>query len=164
VALGNRAADECRGLGIVVAFHKGGNVTTIPRGHLIVQHAAYLLLGRGSQQRQRSHYAEQLLHMRSVQATVRGMKPPEYNMNVTDVQLYLAIGIPTLAVLAGILTNVAQSSALNARFNSLETRMDARFNGVDARFNNLEVKFDVLTGKVIDLDNRVTRIEAKLDD
>ncbi len=70
---------------------------------------------------------------------------------MTDSQLYLAIGIPTLAVLFGILTNVIQWSAINARFNSL-----------DARFNNLDVKFDTLTGKVIDVDNRVTRIEAKL--
>jgi hypothetical protein len=70
---------------------------------------------------------------------------------VTDVQLYLAIGIPTIAVLIGILTNVIQWNAINARFNSLE-----------ARFNNLDVKFDTLTGKVIDVDNRVTRIEAKL--
>jgi hypothetical protein len=70
---------------------------------------------------------------------------------VTDVELYLAIGIPTLAVLLGILTNLIQWNAINARFNSLE-----------ARFNNLDVKFDTLTGKVIDVDNRVTRIEAKL--
>jgi hypothetical protein len=70
---------------------------------------------------------------------------------VTGVQLYLAIGIPTLAVLIGILTNVIQWNAMNARFNSLE-----------ARFNGLDIKFDTLTGKVIDVDNRVTRIEAKL--
>ncbi len=70
---------------------------------------------------------------------------------MTGVQLYLAIGIPTLAVLIGILTNVIQWNAMNARFNSLE-----------ARFNGLDIKFDTLTGKVIDVDNRVTRIEAKL--
>ncbi len=70
---------------------------------------------------------------------------------MTDVQLYLAIGIPTVAVLIGILTNVIQWNAMNARFNSLE-----------ARFNGLDIKFDTLTGKVIDVDNRVTRIEAKL--
>jgi hypothetical protein len=71
--------------------------------------------------------------------------------SVTDVQLYLVIGIPTLAVLIGILTNVIQWNAMNARFNSLE-----------ARFNSLDVKFNTLTGKVIDVDNRVTRIDAKL--
>ena len=41
---------------------------------------------------------------------------------MTGVQLYLAIGTPTLAVLLGILTNVIQWNAMNARFNSLEAR------------------------------------------
>ena len=77
---------------------------------------------------------------------------------MTDVQLYLAIGIPTIAVLIGILTNVIHHSAVNSRFNSV----DARFSNIDARFNNLDVRFDTLTGKVIDVYNRVTRIEAKL--
>jgi hypothetical protein len=88
---------------------------------------------------------------------------------VTDVQLYLAIGTPTFAILISILTNVVHHSSTNARFNGietrisdLETRVDARFNTVEARFNNLDIKFDTLTGKVIDVYNRVTRIEAKL--
>jgi len=78
---------------------------------------------------------------------------------MSDVQLYLAIGIPTFAVLISILTNVLHHNSVNSRFNSV----DARFSSMDARFNNIEVKFDTLIGKVIDLDNRVARIEAKLD-
>lgn len=81
---------------------------------------------------------------------------------MTDQQLYLAIGIPTFAVLVGILTNLVQHTSTNARISSLEGRMDARFNNVDARFNSMDLKFDTLTGKVVDVDNRVTRIEAKL--
>ncbi len=81
---------------------------------------------------------------------------------MTDVQLYLAIGIPTFAVLIGILMNVVHHNSVNARFNSIETRFDARLNSIDDRFNRLEVKFDTLISKVIELDNRVTRIEAKL--
>jgi hypothetical protein len=77
---------------------------------------------------------------------------------VTDAQLFLTIGIPTFAILIGILTNVIHHNAVNSRFNSV----DARFSSIDARFNNLDVKFDTLTGKVIDVGNRVTRIEAKL--
>jgi hypothetical protein len=90
---------------------------------------------------------------------------------MSNVQLYLTIGIPTFAVLIGILMNMVNYSSVNARFNSIDARfssldgrfssIDACFNGVDARFNT--VKFDTLIGKVIDLDNRVTRIEAKLD-
>jgi hypothetical protein len=81
--------------------------------------------------------------------------------------------MPTLAVLIGVLMNAIQFNSVNARFSGLEGTVNARFNSVDARFNSLEsrfnsldvkldVKFDTLTGKVIDLDNRVTRIEAKL--
>jgi hypothetical protein len=77
---------------------------------------------------------------------------------MTDLQLYLAIGIPTFAILVGMLMNVVHHSAVNARFNSV----DARFDSIDARFNHLDVKFDTLTGKVIDVDNRVNRIETKL--
>jgi hypothetical protein len=73
---------------------------------------------------------------------------------VTDVQLYLVIGIPTIAVLIGILTDVIHHNALNSRFNSV----DARFSSLDAHFNNLEVKLDTLIGKIIDLDNRLSRI------
>ena len=81
---------------------------------------------------------------------------------MTGLQLYLAIGIPTFAVLIGILTNVVHHSSTNASFNRVETRISNLETRVDARFNNLDVKFDTLTGKVIDVDNRVTRIEAKL--
>jgi hypothetical protein len=77
---------------------------------------------------------------------------------VTEVQLYLATGIPTFALLVGILTNVVHQSAVNSRFNSV----DARLSSLDARFKNLDIKFDTLAGKVIDVDSRVTRIEAKL--
>jgi hypothetical protein len=92
---------------------------------------------------------------------------------MNNVQIFLTVGIPTFAILVGILMNVIHHSSVNSRFNSVDSRfsslegrfssLDGRFNSVDARFNNLEVKFDTLIGKVIDLDNGVTRIEAKLD-
>jgi hypothetical protein len=81
---------------------------------------------------------------------------------VTDAQLYLSVGIPTFAVLITLLTNIIHHNSVNARFTGLEGTINARFSNLESRFNNLDVKFDTLTGKVIDLDNRVTRIEAKL--
>ena len=69
---------------------------------------------------------------------------------MTDLQLYLAIGIPTFAVIVGMLMNVVHHSAVNARFNSVDARfngVDARFNSVDARFNHLDVKFDTSPAK-----------------
>jgi len=43
---------------------------------------------------------------------------------VTELHLYLAIGIPTLAVLVGVLTNTMQMSSVNARIVLLETRVE----------------------------------------
>jgi len=39
--------------------------------------------------------------------------------------------------------------------------VNSRFNSMDARFNSLELRF-TLIGKVVEIDNGVTRIEAKL--
>jgi hypothetical protein len=64
---------------------------------------------------------------------------------MSNVELYLTIGIPAFAVLIGILMNAVPYNSVNARFSS----MDARFSSSEIRVSNL--------------DNRVTRIEAKLD-
>ena len=53
-------------------------------------------------------------------------------------QAILTMGMPTLAVLVGILVNNSQLSDLRAhmdpRLSSIEKLMDARFDAVDARF------------------------------
>jgi hypothetical protein len=72
---------------------------------------------------------------------------------VTDAQLYLSIGIPTSAVLIGMLVNAIQYHSINARFNNLEASMNARFDSLESRFNSLDVKLDTLIGKVVNLHN-----------
>ena len=57
-------------------------------------------------------------------------------------QIALSIGIPTLAVLAGILVNNSRLTDMNSRFADLRAHMDARFNAVDARFNAIDTRFD----------------------
>ena len=88
---------------------------------------------------------------------------------MTDTQLYLAIGLPTLAVLIGVLINASYWSAMNGRMQSSESRMtalEARFTGLEARFGALEArieaKFDILVGKVMEMDNRLVRLEERL--
>src|ERR1700681_834868 len=53
-------------------------------------------------------------------------------------QAILTVGMPTLAVLVGILVNNSRLSDLRAyidsRLSSIEKLMDARFDAVDARF------------------------------
>jgi flagellar capping protein FliD len=85
---------------------------------------------------------------------------------LTDQQLNLTIGIPTLAVLIGILVNVGYFVSINTRINSLETRLDTRINSLenrlDHRISSLESKFDILVGKVVEMDNRIVRLEERL--
>jgi len=92
---------------------------------------------------------------------------------MSDIQPYMAIGIPSFVALVGILVNVGYFVALNGRFQTLETRLDGRIDRLDgkfdrletrfdARFASLEIKSDILTGKVIEIDNRLTRVEEQL--
>jgi len=48
-----------------------------------------------------------------------------------EVQIALSMGVPTLAVLVGILVN-------NSRLTDLRLHMDGRFNGMDRRFEDMK--------------------------
>jgi hypothetical protein len=63
---------------------------------------------------------------------------------MNNLQLYIAIGLPTIAVLASLVVSLFQISAV--REDVREVRMDVK----------------LLTGKVADVDNRLSRIEDKL--
>ena len=78
---------------------------------------------------------------------------------MTEQQLYFAIGIPTMTVLVGILVNVGYFIAINGRIGSLESRLDTRITGLETKF---DTKFDILVGKVIEMDNRIVRLEERL--
>ncbi|MEO7143327.1 MAG: hypothetical protein ABI165_07455 [Bryobacteraceae bacterium] len=80
-------------------------------------------------------------------------------MNDTQILTVVLATVPTMAtVLIGILIN-------NSRMNDLRSDMNVRLGAVEARLTNLENKFDtrfdLLLSKVVDLDNRLTRIEAQ---
>lgn len=53
---------------------------------------------------------------------------------MTNVPLYLAIGIPILfnAVLAGILI-----ASINAKFEGMDAKFTAKFDGIDRRFDDM---------------------------
>lgn len=71
-------------------------------------------------------------------------------------QVALAMGVPTLAVLVGILIN-------NNRLSDLRMHMDARFQAVDQRFEAIEKVFTERLRRVEEvLDARLTRIESEL--
>jgi hypothetical protein len=74
---------------------------------------------------------------------------------MTETQLYLTIGMPTFAVLVGILVNSVAINTINSRLTSLAGRVGALESKVDT-------KFDLLLGKIFELDNRLSRLEERL--
>lgn len=88
--------------------------------------------------------------------------------------LVLALAnVPTmLAVLIGILLNNGRLNDLNSRIGSFEARFDNGLAGFERRLDNfdnrlanldnkLDTRFDLLLSKVVEIGNRLTRIEAQ---
>jgi hypothetical protein len=93
---------------------------------------------------------------------------------MTDTQLYLAIGIPIVAVLTSLTISLLQVFAIRADV----ARIHGDMNGIRANFredmNALRADFredmramrsdlNTLTGKVVEIYNRLTRIEERLE-
>jgi hypothetical protein len=75
---------------------------------------------------------------------------------VEPIQTLLTVGIPTLAVLMGILVN-------NSRLTDLRGYMDSRFNSMDSRFNSMDQLFSERLRRVEEvMDARLSRIEQEL--
>ena len=82
-------------------------------------------------------------------------------MQVTNQQLYLAIGIPMLfnAGLIGLLL-----AYINAKFAAVDQRfvgVDQRFASIDQRFASIDQRFASLEQA---LDRRFTAVDQRLDD
>jgi hypothetical protein len=73
---------------------------------------------------------------------------------MTDAQLYLSIGVPTLALALGMIGNGFLFNALSARMSSLETRMLTLETSVNQRI-------DLLISKVADIDTRLSVLEDR---
>jgi len=81
---------------------------------------------------------------------------------MSEQQLYIAVGLPTIVALIGILVNIGYFVGLNGRIGSLEMCINSLETRLDNRISSLEAKFDILVGKVIELDNRLVRLEERL--
>ena len=84
---------------------------------------------------------------------------------MTDAQLYLAIGLPTIALVLGMIGNGFLFNALSARMSSLEARMLALETRLEARMLALETsvnqRIDLLIGKVAGIDTRLSILEDR---
>lgn len=74
---------------------------------------------------------------------------------MTDLQLYILVAIPLVGILANTGLFIHLNGTMNTRFAGLESKMESRFERVDARF-------DTLMGKVVEIDNRLTRVDDRM--
>jgi hypothetical protein len=77
---------------------------------------------------------------------------------MTDLQLLLSIGIPSLLIGLSILQNNFRFSAIDKRMDGLDKRVD----GIDGRFDRMESSVDARFNK-IDADLRAFRSEHHQD-
>jgi hypothetical protein len=77
--------------------------------------------------------------------------------------LVLALAnVPTIiTVLIGILLNNGRLTDMNSRMAALEMRLTHMDNKLTSLVQKFDTRFDLLLSKVVDLDNRLTRIEAQ---
>ena len=73
---------------------------------------------------------------------------------MTATQLHLAVGVPTIALVLGMIGNGLLFNALSARMSSLEARMLALESSMNTRF-------DLIMGRLADLDTRLSVLEDR---
>ena len=74
---------------------------------------------------------------------------------MSNIQLLIAVGLPMLALAFGLYLN-------DRRFEAISTRIDDLRTDLGGRITRVETSVDNLTGKLVELDNRVIKIEMKL--
>ncbi len=77
---------------------------------------------------------------------------------MTNIQLLLSIGIPSLLVIMSWLSNNTRLSNLERRMDSNTDRLDGRVNSLHAR---MDQRFDYLIDATVKLHERVATVEAK---
>lgn len=74
---------------------------------------------------------------------------------MTNVQLYIAVGLPVLAVITSLIISLVQISGIREDIRELRSNEARLLERIDRLAERLAEKLDVLTGKVIHIDNRV---------
>ena len=91
------------------------------------------------------------------------VSPPAYGQNrgiiagMTNLQLALSIGIPSLLVLVGIFLNNARFGAIDNRFTSVEGRIDRMGTELNGRIDRMDTE---LNGRIDKMD---TELNGRID-
>ena len=80
---------------------------------------------------------------------------------MTNLQLYLAMGVPSFVALIGIVVNVSLYIHLSSTMNSRFDGVDRRFESVDRHFESIERRLEMIQGDTHQMDIRLTKLEAR---
>jgi hypothetical protein len=75
---------------------------------------------------------------------------------MNNTQLYIGLGIPCLAIITSLIVSILQVSGIREDMRHMRTE----FHG---DYQALRRDMQDLTGKAVDIDNRLTRIEERLE-
>ena len=81
---------------------------------------------------------------------------------VSNTQLLITIGLPMLALAFGLYLNDRRFEGISTRIGDINARIDDLRTDLGGRITRVETSIDNLTSKLVDLDNRVVKIETKL--
>jgi hypothetical protein len=78
---------------------------------------------------------------------------------MTDIQLYLAIGVPVIAIMLGMLFNHVR---INDMRDLLRAEIQTSREQTRSDFNELKSMIQVMMSKIDELGSRLTRVEERL--
>ncbi len=82
---------------------------------------------------------------------------------MNNTQLLLAIGVPSLTVLVGILLNNRLLFEFKADLNRRLDGFERRFESIDKRFDKVEARLDRMEDDMREFFKIVTRLESRVD-
>lgn len=83
-------------------------------------------------------------------------------MDHSQILVLALANVPTIiAALIGILQNTGRFGDLNSRMSSFEGRMASMENRMTNLEGKFDTRFDLLLSKVVEIDNRLIRLEAQ---
>ena len=81
---------------------------------------------------------------------------------MSNIQLLITVGLPMLALAFGMYLNDRRFEGISTRIDDINRRIDDLRTDLGGRLTRVETAVDNLTSKLVELDNRVIRIEMKL--
>ncbi len=83
---------------------------------------------------------------------------------MTNLQLLLTIGIPSLLVVLSWMSNNARFAAVDKRIDDLDRKMERKFDEIDRWFEAMDRRFELIDRKFELIDRKFEEMERRFDE